>query len=87
MAGMMSQAVVYPLDTLKFRMQCETVVGGERGNKLIWHTAQKMWARNGIASFYRGLPMGLMGRRPVHVRDAEKENDREERQKAGRQRR
>lgn len=66
---MISQAVVYPLDTLKFRMQCETVVGGERGNKLIWHTAQKMWARNGIAAFYRGLPMGLMGMFPYAAVD------------------
>lgn len=66
---MISQAVVYPLDTLKFRMQCETVVGGERGNKLIWHTAQKMWARNGLASFYRGLPMGLMGMFPYAAID------------------
>jgi len=69
MAGMISQAVVYPLDTLKFRMQCETVVGGERGNKLIWHTARKMWAHNGIASFYRGLPMGLMGMFPYAAVD------------------
>jgi solute carrier family 25 phosphate transporter 23/24/25/41 len=69
MAGMISQAVVYPLDTLKFRMQCETVVGGERGNKLIWHTAKKMWARNGIVSFYRGLPMGLMGMFPYAAVD------------------
>lgn len=66
---MISQAVVYPLDTLKFRMQCETVVGGERGNKLIWHTAQKMWAKNGIVSFYRGLPMGLMGMFPYAAVD------------------
>jgi solute carrier family 25 phosphate transporter 23/24/25/41 len=69
MAGMISQAVVYPLDTLKFRMQCETVVGGERGNKLIWHTARKMWAHNGIVSFYRGLPMGLMGMFPYAAVD------------------
>jgi len=69
MAGMISQAVVYPLDTLKFRMQCETVIGGERGNKLIWHTARKMWAHNGIASFYRGLPMGLMGMFPYAAVD------------------
>lgn len=66
---MISQAVVYPLDTLKFRMQCETVVGGERGNKLIWHTAQKMWARNGLSAFYRGLPMGLMGMFPYAAID------------------
>lgn len=66
---MISQAVVYPLDTLKFRMQCEVVPGGERGNKLIWHTAQKMWARNGIVSFYRGLPMGLIGMFPYAAID------------------
>lgn len=63
-AGMISQAVVYPLDTLKFRMQCETVAGGEHGNKLIIHTAQKMWRANGVLAFYRGLPMGLLGMFP-----------------------
>ncbi|KAK6435533.1 hypothetical protein LTR95_008276 [Oleoguttula sp. CCFEE 5521] len=68
-AGMISQAVVYPLDTLKFRMQCETVAGGEHGNKLIWHTAQKMWQRNGIVAFYRGLPMGLAGMFPYAAID------------------
>lgn len=50
-------------------MQCETVAGGEHGNKLIWHTAQKMWARNGIVSFYRGLPMGLVGMFPYAAID------------------
>ncbi|KAK5687446.1 hypothetical protein LTS10_001584 [Elasticomyces elasticus] len=68
-AGMAAQAVVYPLDTLKFRMQCETVPGGEHGNKLLLHTAQKMWARNGIVSFYRGLPMGLVGMFPYAAID------------------
>ncbi|TKA75506.1 hypothetical protein B0A55_04658 [Friedmanniomyces simplex] len=68
-AGMISQAVVYPLDTLKFRMQCETVPGGEHGNKLLLHTAQKMWARNGIVAFYRGLPMGLVGMFPYAAID------------------
>lgn len=66
---MMSQAVVYPLDTLKFRMQCETVPGGEHGSRLIWHTAQKMWMHNGIVAFYRGLPMGLVGMFPYAAID------------------
>ncbi|EMC91523.1 hypothetical protein BAUCODRAFT_295816 [Baudoinia panamericana UAMH 10762] len=68
-AGMVAQAVVYPLDTLKFRMQCETVKGGEHGNRLIWHTAAKMWKANGIVSFYRGLPMGLVGMFPYAAID------------------
>ncbi|KAF4306825.1 Calcium-binding mitochondrial carrier SAL1 [Botryosphaeria dothidea] len=59
--GMVSQAVVYPLDTLKFRMQCETVSGGLHGNKLIIATAKKMWYKDGLRSFYRGLSMGLFG--------------------------
>ncbi|TKX22003.1 putative mitochondrial carrier protein 12 [Elsinoe australis] len=63
-AGMISQAVVYPLDTLKFRMQNETVRGGLSGNKLIIATAKKMWARDGLRSFYRGLSMGLVGMFP-----------------------
>lgn len=67
--GMFSQFAVYPLDTLKFRMQCETVEGGLRGNKLISATARKMWARNGIGSFYRGLPMGLVGMFPYSAID------------------
>lgn len=66
---MISQAVVYPLDTLKFRMQCEVVPGGERGNILIKHTAEKMWHQSGIRSFYRGLPMGLVGMFPYAAID------------------
>jgi len=66
---MISQAVVYPLDTLKFRMQNETVAGGIRGNALIIATAQKMWARDGLRSFYRGLTMGLVGMFPYAAID------------------
>ena len=66
---MIAQAVVYPLDTLKFQMQCETVAGGEHGSKLILHTAKKMWARNGMIAFYKGLPMGLVGMFPYAAID------------------
>lgn len=66
---MISQAFVYPLDTLKFRMQCELVEGGLHGNKLIIATAKKMWAKNGITSFYRGLGMGLAGIAPYAALD------------------
>ncbi|EMF09222.1 mitochondrial carrier [Sphaerulina musiva SO2202] len=68
-AGMIAQATVYPLDTLKFQMQCEIVKGGEHGTRLIWHTAKKMWARNGVVAFYKGLPMGLIGMFPYAAID------------------
>ncbi|KAL9027791.1 MAG: hypothetical protein Q9196_003739 [Gyalolechia fulgens] len=69
LGGMISQFAVYPLDTLKFRMQCETVEGGLHGNKLISDTARKLWKKNGIRSFYRGLPMGLLGMFPYSAID------------------
>ncbi|KAL8841419.1 MAG: hypothetical protein Q9205_000707 [Flavoplaca limonia] len=69
LGGMFSQFAIYPLDTLKFRMQCETVEGGLHGNKLISDTARKMWKKNGIRSFYRGLPLGLVGMFPYSAID------------------
>lgn len=50
-------------------MQCETVEGGLHGNKLIFDTARKMWKTNGIRSFYRGLPLGLVGMFPYSAID------------------
>lgn len=68
-AGMISQAVVYPLDTLKFRTQCETVPGAAKGNALILQTALKMWRQTGFLAYYRGLPMGLIGMFPYSAID------------------
>ena len=50
-------------------MQCETVEGGLRGNALIVETACKMWRKSGMRSFYRGLPMGLVGMFPYSAID------------------
>ena len=66
---MISQAVVYPLDTLKFRTQCSTSPQGLKGNALILETARKMWKTTGILSYYRGLPMGLIGMFPYSAID------------------
>ncbi|KAB8233789.1 calcium-binding mitochondrial carrier protein [Aspergillus alliaceus] len=67
--GMVAQCFVYPLDTLKFRMQCETVEGGLKGNKLIAATARKVWNKNGLYGFFRGLPLGLVGMFPYAAID------------------
>ncbi|PVI07190.1 calcium dependent mitochondrial carrier protein-like protein [Periconia macrospinosa] len=69
LAGMISQFAVYPIDTLKFRMQCETVSGGLHGNRLIIATAKKMWKQGGVVAYYRGLPMGLFGIFPYAALD------------------
>lgn len=62
--GCVSQFAIYPLDTLKFRMQNDTVKGGQHGNALILTTARNMWSSSGLRAFYRGLPMGLVGMFP-----------------------
>lgn len=54
---------------LSSRMQCSTIEGGLRGNKLIFATAQKVVAANGIFGFFRGLPLGLVGMFPYAAID------------------
>ncbi|KAJ5558894.1 hypothetical protein N7461_002866 [Penicillium sp. DV-2018c] len=67
--GMVAQCFVYPLDTLKFRMQCDTVKDGPKGNQLIAATAKKVWNKNGVVGFFRGLPLGLVGMFPYAAID------------------
>ncbi|KAL8296750.1 hypothetical protein RB597_006053 [Gaeumannomyces tritici] len=68
-AGMVAQFSVYPLDTLKFRLQCETVQGGLTGNALLAQTAKRMYATGGISAAYRGVTMGLVGMFPYSAID------------------
>ncbi|RXG43636.1 hypothetical protein VDGE_01237 [Verticillium dahliae] len=68
-AGMVAQFCVYPLDTLKFRLQTSTVQGGLTGNALVIDTAKKMWLAGGFRSAYRGVTMGLIGMFPYSAID------------------
>ncbi|KAK0741777.1 mitochondrial carrier domain-containing protein [Apiosordaria backusii] len=67
--GMTAQFCVYPVDTLKFRLQCETVQGGLQGNALLFKTAKTMWADGGFRAAYRGLGLGLIGMFPYSAID------------------
>ncbi|KND92672.1 Calcium-binding mitochondrial carrier SAL1 [Tolypocladium ophioglossoides CBS 100239] len=68
-AGMIAQFCVYPLDTLKFRLQCETVKGGLTGSALVRQTAIRMYADGGVRACYRGVTMGLIGMFPYSAID------------------
>lgn len=59
----------YPVDTLRFRMQCEMREGGAAGVPLMQQTARKMWAQGGMRTFYRGLFWGLVGQYPYSAID------------------
>ena len=59
--GVIAQFTVYPIDTLKFRIQCEALSTTLRGNDLLYKTAKQMWNENGIRMFYRGIGVGVLG--------------------------
>lgn len=61
--------VAYPIDTLRFRMQCEMQRHGVRGNQLLMQTAGKMWATGGLRAYYHGLFWGLVGQYPYSALD------------------
>lgn len=61
--------VAYPIDTLRFRMQCEMKRQGPHGNQLVAQTALQMWRSGGLKSYYRGLLWGLVGQYPYSALD------------------
>ncbi|KAK9456502.1 mitochondrial carrier domain-containing protein [Dipodascopsis uninucleata] len=67
--GTVSQFAVYPVDTLKFRLQCESESSSLRGNALLVKTAKDMWRTEGFKAYYRGLALGLAGIFPFAALD------------------
>lgn len=69
LAGVVAQFSVYPIDTLKFRVQCAPLDNEIRGNKLLFKTAKDMYRTGGIKLFYRGITVGVMGIFPYAALD------------------
>lgn len=69
LGGMAAQLTVYPIDTLKFRIQCEAQYSEFKGNQLLAQTVRRMWADGGISTFYRGLYVGVLGIFPFAALD------------------
>ncbi|SMN18652.1 similar to Saccharomyces cerevisiae YNL083W SAL1 ADP/ATP transporter [Maudiozyma saulgeensis] len=68
LAGMAAQFSVYPIDTLKFRIQCAPLANLQDKNILI-NTAKQMYRDGGPLIFYRGLTAGLLGMFPYAALD------------------
>ena len=62
-AGFASQALIYPLDTIKTRMMAEIQASGSaaRAHVSAVATAKKMLAKEGWRSFFRGIGPSLVG--------------------------
>ncbi|CAL9727831.1 truncated non-functional calcium-binding mitochondrial carrier Sal1p-1 [Monosporozyma unispora] len=69
LSGVMAQFSSYPIDTLKFRMQCAPLDNPVHGNTLLVNTAKQMYQEGGLRMFYRGVSVGLMGIFPYAALD------------------
>ena len=66
---MAAQFSSYPIDTLKFRIQCAPLNPFLRGKHLLLDTAKQMYQEGGIKIFYRGISVGLLGVFPYAALD------------------
>ncbi|CDR42718.1 CYFA0S10e01486g1_1 [Cyberlindnera fabianii] len=69
MGGVVSQFSVYPIDTLKYRVQCAQLDANLRGNQLLIATAKQMYKEGGLKLFYRGVFVGVAGIFPYAALD------------------
>ena len=67
--GVFAQFTVYPIDTLKFRLQCSNLDSSLKGNALLIETAKNMYREGGLKMFYRGLFVGVSGIFPYAALD------------------
>lgn len=69
LGGVVSQFAVYPIDTLKFRLQCSNLDSLVKGNQLLINTAKNMYKEGGLRIFYRGILVGISGIFPYAALD------------------
>ncbi|CCH43073.1 putative membrane protein [Wickerhamomyces ciferrii] len=69
LGGVFSQFTVYPVDTLKYRVQCAQLDTKLQGNKLLFQTAKNMYKEGGLKLFYRGVLVGVTGIFPYAALD------------------
>lgn len=67
--GVVAQFAVYPIDTLKFRLQCSNLDSLVKGNELLIQTARNMFKEGGLRMFYRGIFVGTSGIFPYAALD------------------
>lgn len=69
LGGVVSQFTVYPIDTLKYRVQCAPLDTKLKGNALLMDTARQMYKEGGLKLFYRGVFVGVTGIFPYAALD------------------
>lgn len=67
--GVSGQLTSYPIDTLKFRLQCSNIKSDIRGNELLIRIAKELYQEGGVRIYYRGVLAGLGGMFPFAALD------------------
>ncbi|KAH3682808.1 hypothetical protein WICPIJ_006267 [Wickerhamomyces pijperi] len=71
LGGVFSQFTVYPIDTLKYRVQCAPLDYKKKhgGSSLLVETAKQIYKEGGLKLFYRGVIVGVTGIFPYAALD------------------
>lgn len=69
LGGVAAQFSVYPIDTLKYRIQCAPLNTNLKKSSILLQTAKEMYQQGGIRLFYRGVHIGVMGIFPYAALD------------------
>ncbi|EEB05594.1 hypothetical protein SJAG_00612 [Schizosaccharomyces japonicus yFS275] len=67
-AGSVAQVCMYPLDTIKFRMQCVSF-GLQNKRRLMMSVVKDLYKVGGLRAFYRGVLIGVLGIFPYSAAD------------------
>ncbi|KAL3513053.1 hypothetical protein ACH5RR_025770 [Cinchona calisaya] len=60
-AGACGEGMMHPVDTIKTRIQSQTMLTGYPNQKSILQMVRTIWATDGLAGFYRGITPGITG--------------------------
>ncbi|EPY54234.1 carrier protein [Schizosaccharomyces cryophilus OY26] len=68
-AGTAAQFFIYPVDTLKFRIQCSDFSKRKGGESVVFENAKQLYRSSGIRGYYRGILIGVLGMFPYSATD------------------
>ncbi|GMH15649.1 hypothetical protein Nepgr_017490 [Nepenthes gracilis] len=59
--GAFSEGMMHPVDTLKTRIQSQSILSGSQNHNSILQMMRTVWAADGLRGFYRGVTPGITG--------------------------
>ncbi|WBW71512.1 mitochondrial carrier, ATP:ADP antiporter [Schizosaccharomyces osmophilus] len=68
-AGTVAQFFIYPVDTLKFRIQCSDYSIQKAGQSVVFENMKQLYKSHGVRGYYRGILIGVLGMFPYSATD------------------